>query len=308
MQAKAVKNESSLTGVMLSTGEQYCKQPHHVSHAVMYFQFQSRFWILIVYSFVSFTRSFVTLQGDPLAMSQYYGLEPHAIEVMLQLEKVYMSWLGIVVFMVLATQNRGIRKCLKTGTALLFVGTAFRVLPTIFPDAFLYAEGGSETMTKLFLYLSNIFCGLAKPLILASVTKLALTWFSVSERPLATAVGLGSTSAGAACAFFVGPALVELPILLYLHIGFSTVALVVVCIFFPPSPPSPPSFAAANGRLSYLGSVLTSNPLSGFPQPGEDALRTQSTLLMRNDVSTPSDGILSSRDFRHHIYDAALLF
>ena len=107
---------------------------------------------------------------------------------------------------------------------------------------------------------------LAAPLVMASPTKLSVTWFADGERSLATALATVSNGLGIALAYLVFPLCIQddsqMPLLLRLTCGLSVVPFVLACVYFPDHPATFPSSTAAQRHYNPSLSSLSAQPIS----------------------------------------------
>ena len=221
---------------------------------VQYKAYSSRWWILGVFSFVSFTQCAIWLTYSPVAASskKFYGLCHTESEC--QDEKgpgqadidLFLNWGPIIyiftVFPVMKFSRRenSLKTIVQASVALELCCCALRAIPTLFFDA-----GHPQPWVVPMVHFAQILNAAVGPLSMATPTLLASLWFPEKERSTATAIAILSNNLGM-FGGFVAPWVVNgdaanMPYVLWIHLGFTTVVFLVVAAYFPGKPPTPPS-------------------------------------------------------------------
>ncbi|CAF1634147.1 unnamed protein product, partial [Didymodactylos carnosus] len=112
--------------------QNYTTEADH-SVCAVYKLYPQRFWILFVFSFLSFNHCMIWLTFSPIALSaeQYYLISESTVDLLL-------NW-GAIVFIpclpltyILLNKKNGLRKCVLTFAISVFLATSIRILPLIF--------------------------------------------------------------------------------------------------------------------------------------------------------------------------------
>lgn len=135
----------------------------------------------------------------------------------------------------------GLRKCVRAGATLCFLGAGIRCVPFLVADAF-PRPLGHDFATGL-VHLAQTLNAAAAPFVVASVSHLSLVWFDEAGRNTATAVANVASALGRAIGFYLGPAMVSRPTqlkgLLLLELGLAALALLAVFVHYPAQPVLP---------------------------------------------------------------------
>ena len=228
----------------------------------------SRFYILLLFFAISSLQGLVycTFSTIPEFFNSYF-LQPPRDQQLLDL---LLQWAPIVylptVFLAayfFQTLYDGLRRSVLLAAALVWLGTALRMLPSVFSTD--YRHEHNAWMIWL-VHAGQIVNALAAPLVMASPSKLSVTWFADEERSLATAVATISNGFGIALAYLVFPLLVtsdsQLPFLLRLTCVLAFGPFVLALLYFPDHPASFPSSAAAQRHFNPSLSSLTPQSIS----------------------------------------------
>ena len=154
-------------------------------------------------------------------------------------------------------QTKGLRAAELTTASIICAGAAIRC----------FSFGSNfPTADRVFIHLGQIVNGIAAPIPWIGCTYISAFWFPVSERSLATSIGLSATYLGEAVAFLLGPLIVQhsapgdprmgVQNLLYIELAFVCIILLLAIIYFPSAPPTAPSFTASVARVPFRSSVL----------------------------------------------------
>jgi hypothetical protein len=213
----------------------------------VYKLYPQRFYVLFVFSFLSFNQCIIWLTFSPIARSvkTYYGVDDAIVTLLL-------NW-GPIIFIpclpltyILLNKPNGLRKCVLILSVVDFIGATCRVVPSVLATP-------SSSMTLPFLHFGQILNAACGPLVMAPVSQLSCLWFAPHERTRATTVAVFANNLGSTVGFVISPFIVSqpdyVPRLLYLHMGLAFVACILALIYFPAQPPTPPSAAAES--ISY---------------------------------------------------------
>lgn len=223
-----------------------------------YTLYKRRYYILFIYSLLSFNQSLFWLTFSPIQeyAQDYYNID--AAEVYLLL-----NW-GPIIFIpalpftfYLCDLPGGLRKVVLASSSFCAIGMLLRVVVNLIHPLFPYSI--------YFLHAAQIFNAMSGPLVMSTVSQVSLIWFGVNERTKATAIAVFSNYLGSSFGFLLMPALVtkpsEVPNILYTHAVMAVVAFLLTVSYFPEYPPTPPSRAAELQLQSLQSNAVASDSL-----------------------------------------------
>jgi FLVCR family feline leukemia virus subgroup C receptor-related protein len=211
--------------------------------------YQSRWLMLLLFSFVSLTNSCTWICCASIAdmASEYYDVTPMAINM---LSMVFMLVFAAgVVLGSYVMMRRGLRYTVCLGAVLNVAGTLIRVLPAPFASAREHPHA-----SFLLVFTGQTVCSVAQLFVLAVPVTLAEQWFASSERVLAVAIGSSFNQLGVCVGFWLSPLIAgahdsdpehaRMTLLLVLHAVLAVCTALPVLACFRDRPPRPPSAAA----------------------------------------------------------------
>ena len=212
----------------------------------VYTLYPQRFYVLFIFSFLSFNQCIIWLTFSPIARAaeSYYGIGDSTVTLLL-------NW-GPIIFIpclpltyILLNKPSGLRKCVLMLAVTGFLGAACRLIPSIITTP---SSPDFSKITLPFLHVGQILNAACGPLVMAPVSQLSCLWFAPHERTRATTVAIFANNCGSAIGFVISPIIVYdpscIPRLLYIHLALAFVACVLTLLYFPAQPPTPPSAAA----------------------------------------------------------------
>jgi hypothetical protein len=212
----------------------------------VYLLYPQRFYVLLVFSFLSFNQCLIWLTFSPIARSAetYYNITYSTVDLLL-------NW-GPIIFIpclplayILLNQHHGLRRCVILLAITGFIAALLRIIPIIITSP---SSPNFSTISLPFLHIGQILNAACGPLVMVPVSQLSCLWFAPHERTRATTVAVFTHSFGASVGFIISPFIVSspdyVPRLLYLHLALAFIACVLALLYFPPQPPSAPSAAA----------------------------------------------------------------
>ncbi|CAF1533033.1 unnamed protein product [Adineta ricciae] len=227
-----------------------------VKSIAAYRVYPQRFYILFVFSFLSFNQCMMWLTFSPIARSTetYYNVTEATVDLLL-------NW-GPIIFIpclpltsILLNQANGLRYCVLLLAIADFFGALSRILPSII---FSSSHPNFSSFALPFIHVGQILNAACGPLVMAPVSQLSCLWFAPHERTRATTVAIFANYLGSGVGFAISPLIVSepeyVPRLLYIHFGLAFAACVFSLVYFPAQPPTAPSAAAE---------LLVKNPAGG---------------------------------------------
>jgi len=221
----------------------------------VYLVYPRRFYVLFVFSFLSFNQCMMWLTFSPIERhaEAYYSINDSTIDLLL-------NW-GPIIFipcLPLTSLLLNTADGLRYGVLILaitdFIAALIRILPSII---FQRTSPNFDTIALPFIHVGQILNAACGPLVMAPVSQISSVWFAPHERTRATTIAVLSNNFGSAIGFLISPYLVDepdhVPRLLYLHFGLAFAACVFTLISFPARPPSPPSAAAELLSTNAIG-------------------------------------------------------
>ncbi|KAI9024222.1 major facilitator superfamily domain-containing protein [Hyaloraphidium curvatum] len=179
--------------------------------------------------------------------AEYYGTTTATINWMAL--DMYLCFVVTGLLSSYIIDTRGLRVAFLIASVFTCLGLWTRYLGTLSPDRHTALAVG---------FLGQTLCGLGRPFGTASTTRLASTWFGMSERTFANAVASVSPSAGVLLASAATPYIVsepsKMPTALLIWACVSVVPL-VMAVFMPAKPPTPPSPSANVMKATTASSV-----------------------------------------------------
>ena len=226
----------------------------------------ARYYVLAVFALISALQGVVwcTFSTVPEYSNGYFNQPPSSQSLL----DLFLSW-GPIVYLPLIfvatwmqTWRQGLRHTVVLGAFLLFAATTLRLIPTFY-DADVRAH--NDFLVILVTHAAQIVNAAVGPLVLASPSKLSVTWFAEGERTFATALASISNPFGIGLAYLIAPFIVSAAsdIVTIIRITFcaAAVAFLLPLLYFPNRPKLYPSAAAAHrhknpsGMLSPLPSL-----------------------------------------------------
>lgn len=244
--------------------------------------YPQRFWILFLYSFLTFNQCMFWLTFSPIASStiDFYHVDEATVDLLLNWGPIIFLPTLPLVYLTL-NSHHGLRKCLLTYAVVSVVATALRLLPSWITSP--SAAHFHDTALPL-LHFAQILIAATGPMAMALASQLSCLWFPLHERTRATTIAVLSASLGGAVAFLVSPHLVteasQVPHLLYLHTAQAFLACLLTLVYCPGEPPSPPSSAA---RLILVEQSARQEPVEALKRLLSDLLqccRDRSCILL----------------------------
>jgi FLVCR family MFS transporter len=225
-----------------------------------YIVYPHRFYVLFVFSFLTFNQSMIWLTFSPIARNAeiYYNITETTVDLLL-------NW-GPIIFIpclpltsILLNSHNGLRRCIILLAITDFLAALVRIIPSIIvASSSLHSNINSIALP--FIHIGQILNAACGPLVMAPVSQISCLWFPPHERTRATTVAIVTHNFGATVSFIISPFIVSLPEhvphLLYVHFGLAFIACVLALLYFPAHPPSPPSAAA---ELLILNPTSTQN-------------------------------------------------
>jgi FLVCR family MFS transporter len=226
-----------------------------IETAPVYLVYPQRFYVLFVFSFLTFNQCLMWLTFSPIARNTevYYNITVDTVDLLL-------NW-GPIIFIpvlpltsILLNMPNGLRYCVIILAIMDFIAALARIIPSIILKS---TASNFNAVALPFIHIGQILNAACGPLVMAPVSQLSCLWFAPHERTRATTIAIFANNFGATVGFVISPFLVALPEhvphLLYVHFGLAFVACVLALLYFPARPPSAPSAAAE---------LLINNPTS----------------------------------------------
>ena len=246
-----------------------------------YIVYPQRFYVLFVFSFLSFNQTIIWLTFSPIAKSaeQHYKIDEATIDLLL-------NW-GPIIFIpclpltyILLNKHHGLRKCVILLAITDFIAAAVRVIPMIITSP---SSEHFSAISLPFLHAGQILNAACGPLVMVPVSQLSCLWFAPNERTRATTIAILASNFGSTVGFVISPLIVSspnnVPYLLYFHLGLVFIACVLTLLYFPAQPPTAPS-AAAELFILHPTSGESSNSWKIFLKDTWHCLTTPSFLLI----------------------------
>lgn len=217
-----------------------------INQSTVFRVYPQRFWILFLYSFLTFNQCMFWLTFSPIASStmDFYHVDEATVDLLLNWGPIIFLPTLPLVYLIL-NSHRGLRKCLLIFASVSFFATSFRLLPLWIVSS---SDSNFHETALPILHFSQILIAATGPFAMAVASQLSCLWFPLNERTRATTVAVLSASLGGAMAFLISPHLVteasQVPRLLYLHTGQAFLAVLLTIVYCPAEPFSPPSSAA----------------------------------------------------------------
>jgi hypothetical protein len=216
------------------------------SSTISYKLYPQRFYVLIVFSLLSFNQSMIWITFSPIASSaeSYFKFNEATIDLLLNWGPIAFIPCLALTYMLLTRQN-GLRRCVMLLALIDFIATVIRVIPSVVTSP---SSPNFSVICISLMHTGQILNAICGPLSATPVSQLSCLWFAPNERTRATTVAVLSHKLGLAVAFLMSPAIVSspeyIPRLLYVHLGLAFVACVLALLYFPTQPPTAPSAAA----------------------------------------------------------------
>lgn len=213
-----------------------------VSPASIYPLYRRRFYVLFVFTFLSFNQCLFWLTFSPISPSSqlFYGIRESTVNLLL-------NW-GPIIFIpclpltyLLLNKPDGLRRSVVLLATMDLSATLLRVIP-------LFCTSPTSSFSLCCIHLGQIVNAACGPLAMAPVSQLSCLWFGPNERTRATTLSIMAGNLGLTIGFLISPWIVHrpeyLPNLLYVHLCLASLAVLFVLIYFPGEPPTAPSSAA----------------------------------------------------------------
>ncbi len=211
-----------------------------------YTLYPQRFYVLFVFSFLSFNQCLIWLTFSPIARNAqpYYNISEATIDL-------FLNW-GAIIFIPclpltyrLLNKHHGLRRCIVLLAITDFLAALVRLIPIVITSS---SSSKFSSISLPFLHLGQILNAICGPLVMAPVSQLSCLWFPPHERTRATTIAILTHNFGFTVGFVISPLIVstpdQVPHLLYVHLAFAFLACVLALLYFPAQPPSAPSAAA----------------------------------------------------------------
>ena len=243
--------------------------------------YRRRFYIIFVFGFLSFNQCLVWLTFSPIARNAeiYYNVTETTIDL-------FLNWGDLIglptvpLGYLLLNRPHGLRFSMILFAVTCFLATLLRVIP-LFIRSPSHPHFGSIAVP--FVHAAQILNAVVTPLIQLPVSQLSCMWFGSNERARATTFAIIINNFGAAIGFLFSPWIADvpehIPRLLYIHLGFATLACVLTLIYFPSHPPTPPS-PAAERLVSPSPDENSPTSLRGLKKDLWRCLRSPSFMLL----------------------------
>jgi len=290
-------SESSARAPMLTNNLQR-------SNLKSYQVYSSRYYVLIIFCFMTFTSAFMWISFAPIVslVKEFYGVSDELVN---RLSLIYMFLhLPGSLFAIYSINKRGLRKSVLMGAVIMTIGGWIRYC-SIFAITRTDGDDSEDSTSKHnmaynLLFIGQLLSAIVAPMFTTIPAKLAGEWFPCSERDNATTVGALAYPIGIAIAQFLPTLLVTcfggtsdnavtpneidqenqtreivdcLPsnitgigTLLLLQAVVSTLVVFLAFLFFAEQPPSPPSHSAALRKDIRLGRITAGGVPHGSNQ------------------------------------------
>jgi len=221
-----------------------------LGEVVEFTTYTRRWWILGVFSFLSFQQSLLWITFSPIGPQTqlYYNCSEGAVNLLLAWGPIaYIPTVFIVCYTL--GDAVGVRRSVLFGAGLVLLGGTVRLLASIDPKS---------NWALYVVSLSQIFNAIAGPIVMAAPPKLSAIWFSPDERTIATSISASANNLGTALGFILGTYLEQtIGIFWFLVFEGALSVLAALCIFVyfpasPPTPPSPSAMASLDEKFSLL--------------------------------------------------------
>jgi hypothetical protein len=252
-----------------------------VSITPAYVLYPQRFYVLFVFSLLSFNQCVIWLTFSPIARSAeaYYKISEATVDLLL-------NW-GPIIFIpclpltyILLNKHHGLRRCVILLAIIDFIGALVRIIPIVLTSP---SSPNFSTISLPFLHVGQILNAACGPLASGAVSQLSCLWFAPHERTRATTVAIFASNFGSSVGFVISPFIVsspeKIPYLLYVHLGLAFIACVLALLYFPAEPPSAPS-AAAELLIFHPVNEQNSNSWKTILKDSWQCLTTPSYLLI----------------------------
>ncbi|XP_060067646.1 solute carrier family 49 member 4 homolog [Ylistrum balloti] len=201
-----------------------------------------RWYILVVFSLLTFTQAAVWNTWGPIAVSceKAFGWDNTIIALLPNwgpIGSLLAGWLSSW-----SMDVKGIRMCCLLTAALVTVASTIRCFTS---------EPPYITWTSNIAAFLN---GLAGPISMGMPPVLSATWFPPNQRTTSTAIATLCNYGGVAAAFLIDDADVprirhQIMVIMYAECGWCFLLMLMVAVYFPSKPPKPPSTTASKERL-----------------------------------------------------------
>jgi FLVCR family MFS transporter len=214
-------------------------QPLNSAYASPYALYTRRWYILILFSFLSLNQCNVWITyGTVLDTAKdLYHVDDAEINLLTAMGPV--GYIPLSFFSSWIIGEYGLRVAAVAASVFCAAGAILRC----------FADASSFWM----LLIAQLLNAAAGPVVMTVPPALSSVWFGVHERTFATAVGSLANYMGSATGFLLGLTVnnvQQLQRLLYIEALGTTVLMVLFLIYFPARPPKPPSVTAGMERQS----------------------------------------------------------
>ncbi|KJE92520.1 hypothetical protein CAOG_03472 [Capsaspora owczarzaki ATCC 30864] len=208
--------------------------------------YKRRWYILFIFSVASFMQSMVWLTYNSVndQTKEYYNNTIDDSQVVLFLTWGPVFYIPVVMVVPYLEKRLGPKRSCRVivlaAAGLTAAGSVIRLIPCWF--SVLREEYWRYIF---FVTIGQILNACSGPFVMASPSKLSVTWFAPNERTFATALFIVCNNLGTAVGMLVGPYIAptasDVPLLLYINAGLSVLTFVVILAYFPAAPPLPPT-------------------------------------------------------------------
>jgi len=167
-----------------------------------------------------------------------------------------LNWgpiIGVLFFPVqtyILEQPDGLRRALRLGIALGFIGNLVRCIPIVVAETGVAPSFVTSTTAYALYHTGQIAIAASGPLFMGTCTRLACVWFGEGERTTATAIAQTANGLGTTVGFLNPQWLTKepsgVPNIFWFSLVLSVVPVLCALVYLPSGPPSPPSAAAAD--------------------------------------------------------------
>jgi len=247
-----------------------------------------RWFVLFYFSLLSCNQCLAWFSFSSLSMpllQEYFGaaLDKATIDLLLNWGPI----IGVVFFPVqtwLLQQKHGLQRGIWLGLHLQLAGCVIRCVPILITEASGWKPGSpdatfAQSSAAFAMYhIGQILIAAAGPLVMGTVTRLAVVWFPEDERTTATAIAQTANGLGTTVGFlnpqWLATSSASVPNIFWFSLVLAVVSEACACFYLPPTPPSPPSAAAA----ATFGTAAT----APSPDPSTAAARAVDAVLSSN--------------------------
>eukprot|EP01114_Cavostelium_apophysatum_P012628 TRINITY_DN2875_c0_g1_i1.p1 TRINITY_DN2875_c0_g1~~TRINITY_DN2875_c0_g1_i1.p1 ORF type:complete len:474 (-),score=92.37 TRINITY_DN2875_c0_g1_i1:38-1459(-) len=211
--------------------------------------YRRRWGILLIFVFLSTMNNLTQYSFSPISdlALKWYGISSLELDMLAIVYMISGFTTRFLAMYVLDAKGLGVG--VTIAAALNCAGNWLRFFPG-------YRQDGYP-----FLISGQCICAIAQSFIDIVGPKLAANWFSPKERATATSIASGPIFSSVLIAYLITPRVVkdgtDIERYLLVLAILSTVAAVLVFLFFRGSPPSPPSYSAALEKMQFVAALKT---------------------------------------------------